>query len=250
MSASTRRKFVYLIRTLTLVTAALAASASAQEFDAKELIERMSAEIAQLNRFVVRGDAYTDARLAAGLIIEHASQVELRLQRQPAAVRISNRKSEGTTEIFFDDGRLSVYNDRDNFYAQTEIPKSVDSMLSYAVNEVDIEAPLLDFVSSNIAGDLINGADEIRHLGTSLIRETTFHHIAIRSSEVDVQLWIAAEGQPLPGKLVISSKWEAGSPRFVAFFDWETDPDFSPDLFRFDPPNDAIEIGFIADLQD
>ena len=65
----------------------------------------------------------------------------------------------------------------------------------------------------------------------------------------DVQIWIASEGRPLPGKLVISSKWEGGSPRFVAFFKWDTDPAFEPDLFTFDPPDGAVRIEFLSDLQ-
>jgi hypothetical protein len=64
-----------------------------------------------------------------------------------------------------------------------------------------------------------------------------------------MQIWIASEGRPLPGKLVISSKWEGGSPRFVAFFKWDTDPAFEPDLFTFDPPDGAVRIEFLSDLQ-
>lgn len=250
MPCSTNRNFKCLAGIVVITVVAIASSASAQEFDATALVERMSAEIAQLDRFAIQGDAYTDARLDAGQIIEHASQVEMRVRRSPAAVRISNRDAQRTNEIYFNDGRLSVYNDHDNFYAQTEIPKSVDSMFDYAVNDVGIEAPLLDFVSSNIASDLTDRADEVRYLGTSLIRGEVFHHIGIRSSDVDIQLWIASEGKPLPGKLAITSKWEGGSPRFVAFFHWDTTPTFSPDLFRFVPPDNAVEIDFIVNLKD
>jgi hypothetical protein len=122
-------------------------------------------------------------------------------------------------------------------------------MLDFAVNEVGIEAPLLDFVSMNIADNLVQDADEVHYLEKSLIRDELYHHIGIRSQDADVQIWIASEGRPLPGKLVISSKWEGGSPRFVAFFEWDTDPDFEPDLFTFDPPDGATRIEFLSDLQ-
>lgn len=82
-------------------------SVSAEEIDPKALIERTSAEIAGLDGFIVAGDAYTDARLPAGQIIEHASQVTLRLSR-PGSIRITNRDAEQTKEIFFHDGLLSV----------------------------------------------------------------------------------------------------------------------------------------------
>ncbi len=240
-------KSIFLALTVTITVGAFASRASAQEVDARALLEQMSAEIAGLDSFIVHGDAYADARLDAGQIIEHSSQVTLRLRREPGSIRITNRNAENTKEIFFDDGSLSVYSTSDNFYAQTEIPKGVDSMLDFAVNEVGIEAPLLDFVSANVADGLLRDADEVRYLDTSLIRDEIFHHIGIRSRDVDVQIWIASEGRPLPGKLVISSKWEGGSPRFVAFFKWDTDPAFPRDLFRFDPPDGAVAVEFHLD---
>ena len=240
---------MFLTLTATIAVGVFTISASAQEVDAKVLLEQMGAEIAGLDSFIVHGDAYADARLDAGQIIEHASQVTLRLRRQPGSIRITNRNSEDTKEIFFDDGLLNVYSTSRNFYAQTEIPKGVESMLDFAVNEVGIEAPFLDFVSANIADDFLQDADDVRYLGTSLIRDEIFHHIGIRSQDVDVQIWIAAEGRPLPGKLVISSKWEGGSPRFVGFFQWDAAPTFSRDLFKFEPPDDAVEIEFLVDLQ-
>ena len=250
MLATKTGKSVWLCVTATIamiLASAFASNLSAQEVDAKELLEQMSAEIAGLDRFIVHGDAYADARLAAGQIIEHASQVTLRLRREPGSIRITNRNSEDTKEIYFDDGSLTVYSTNDTFYAQTEIPKGLESMLDFAVNEVGIEAPLLDFVSADIAGDLLQGATEVRYLDTSLIRDEIFHHIGIRSQDVDVQIWIASEGRPLPGKLAISSKWEGGSPRFVAFFKWDTDPVFARDLFRFDPPDGAVAVEFLLD---
>ena len=173
----------------------------------------------------------------------------LRLRREPGAVRVTNRSAEGTKEVFFDDGRLTVYTSDRNFYARTEIPKGVDSMLEFAVEQVEVEVPLLDFVSANIADHMLADADEVRYLEKSLIRDRIYHHIGIRSSEVDIQLWVAAEGRLLPGKLVITSKWEGGAPRFVAFFEWDTAPKFTNDLFEFKPPEGAIEIEFLSDLE-
>ncbi len=238
-------KSIFLALTAAIAMGAFAAGASAQEVDAKALLEHMSAEIAGLDSFIVHGDAYADARLGAGQIIEHSSQVTLRLRREPGSIRITNRSAENTEEIFFDEGSLSVYNTNDNFYAQTDIPKDLDSMLDFAVNEAGIEAPLLDFVSANVADDLLQNAEDVRYLDTSLIRDEIFHHLGIRTADVDIQIWVASEGRPIPGKLVISSKWEGGSPRFVAFFKWDTDPDFERDLFKFNPPHDAVEIEFL-----
>jgi len=240
-------KLVLLTAATMLAAGTLSTSLSAQETDARALLQRMSDEIAGLSSFVIQGDAYADARLEAGQIIEHSSQVTLRLRREPASIRITNQDAENTKEIYFDDGSLTVYNSNDNLYAQTDLPGDLGGMLDYAVNQVGIDAPLLDFVSGNIADGLLADADEVQYLETSLIRGAIFHHVGIRTRDVDVQIWVAAEGQPLPGKLVISSKWEGGSPRFVGFFNWDTDPEFPGNLFTFAPPNGAIAVEFLLD---
>ena len=73
---------------VTLVSCGLLANiASAQEPDPRDLLRRMSDEIAGLNSFSISGDAYADARLDAGLIIEHASQATLRV-RKPDLIRL------------------------------------------------------------------------------------------------------------------------------------------------------------------
>ena len=57
-------KSIFLTLTATIAVSVFAISASAQEVDAKLLIEQMSAEIAGLDNFIGYGDAYADARFA------------------------------------------------------------------------------------------------------------------------------------------------------------------------------------------
>ena len=121
--------------------------------------------------------------------------------------------------------------------------------MDFAVNQMSIDAPLIDFLSSDVAGLMLENASEVQYLGTSLIRDEVFHHIALRSEETDVQIWIATEGQHLPGKIAISSKWEGGAPRFVAFLDWDTEPDFPQGSLVFVPPEGAAEVEMLLDSQ-
>lgn len=218
----------------------------AQDNQAAEILRAMSAEIASLENFVITGDGYIDARLAAGQIIEHSMDVTMRMSR-PNAMRITNRNAESTKEIYFGDGVLTVYSQNRNFYAQHDVPAGVDAAVSFAVNELGIDAPMLDFVSDDVAGQLVEDAESLRYLGLSRFRDKTYHHIGARTAEVDLQFWIAAEGPPLPGKMVITSKWEGGSPRSVFFFDWDTTPDFGRQSFSFEPPAGSTRIEFDLD---
>ena len=232
-------------RSLCLLVIFLAVTtAQSDEPDGRALVENMSDAIANRAAFSVEGDAYADARLDAGLIIEHSSRVTLRLRRDPGSVRITNRSAENTREVYFDEGAVHVYNEVDNLYAEAEIPEGVESMLEFAVDDLGIESPMLDLIAADVAKHLLTDAQDVQYLGTSLIRERTYHHVGIRYPETDVQVWIANDGHPLPGKLAISSKWEGGAPRFIGFFEWDTKPRFADGTFNFSPPEGAVRIDF------
>ena len=164
--------------------------------------------------------------------------------RKPDSVRITNKTSEDVKELFFGSGVLTVYTQSKNFYGQTEIPEGVEVALDYATNEIGIDAPMLDFVTGKVAERLVADATDVQHLGTSLIRGRIYEHVVIRTPEIDVQLWIAAEGLPLPGKMALSAKWAGGSPRTVVFMEWDTDPDIPTGALKFEPPDGATEISF------
>ncbi len=220
---------------------------NAQDSNATDILKGMSEEIAGLDEFIITGDGYVDARLHAGQLIEHSMDVTMRMHR-PDALRITSRDAETTREIYFGDGVLTVYNQTRNFYAQHDLPADVDAAARFAVNELGIDAPMLDFVSRDVASHLVNDAESVEYFGLSLFRDAKYHHIAIRLPDVDLQVWVAAEGPPLPGKMTISSKWEGGSPRSVFFFKWNTDPDFGRKSFSFDPPADSTRIEFDLDV--
>jgi hypothetical protein len=231
-----------------VVMCCAAASTYAQDDQATELLQQMSAEIASLDRFIINSDGYTDDRLDAGQIIEHSMDVTMRMNRRDVAMRITNRDAQSTKEMYFGSGVFTVYSQTENFYAQRDLPGGVDAAAKFAIDELGIDAPLLDFVFSDVANNLLEDAESVDYFGLSLFRGNTYHHIGIRDSEIDVQLWIAAEGPPLPGKMAISSKWEGGSPRSVFFFSWDTKPEFGVESFSFEPPAGAVKIGFNYDM--
>lgn len=225
------------------------ASAQAQDDEATEILDQMSAAIAGLDEFVVSGDGYTDDRLDAGQIIEHSMDVVMRVNRPADALRITNSDAATTKEIYYGEGVFTVYSKDNNFYAQRDVPNGISAAADFAVNELGIDTPLLEFVFSNVAEFMLEDAESVDYFGLSLFRGKTHHHIGIRSAEIDVQLWVAAEGPPLPGKLAISAKWESGAPRSVFFLDWDTEPDFGRTSFKFEPPAGSAMIGFDLDSE-
>ena len=157
-----------------------------------------------LDSFRIDSDAYMDARLPAGQIIEHASQVTVRVVR-PATLRLTSRSSDSTKDIYFNDGVLSLHSIEEGFYGQQDIPGDIDQAVSYVIEQFGIDAPLLDFISSESATALLAEARQVDYFGEALIRDQLHDHIGIRMDEADIQVWISAEAPFLPGKLSISN---------------------------------------------
>jgi hypothetical protein len=225
---------------LLIISAPVMAEVNAE---ARAILERMSDEIASLDKFVITGEGYADARLETGQLIEHSSDVVMRASR-PDKLRVTSQSAESTGEIFFSEGMLSVYNGNSKYYAQTPVPAGLNAAVRFAVDEVGIEAPILDFIASDVASYLMQDADSVDYYGLSRFRGQSHHHIGIRTTEIDIQLWVLAEGAPLPAKMALSAKWEGGTPRSVFFFSWDTDPKIKSKTLRFEPPPGAIKIEF------
>ncbi len=245
MISNTRLNFVRQVFCTYAACCFFGTIAVAQDPDPRELLSRMSDEIAGLEQFAISGDAYSDAQLDAGLIIEHAAQATMQVNR-PDSVRITNRTEEEFKELYFTSNQLTIYTQSKNFFGQIEFPEGTTDGFTYAVDQLGIDAPMIDFVSGEVAKRMLATATEVLYVGTSLIRDSEYDHVVIRTAEIDVQLWIATEGPPLPGKMSLSAKWDGGAPRTVVFMNWDTSPDFSADVFDFERPDGAQEIAIAS----
>jgi len=236
---------IYLVGAFLATSTVFAAESGVrQDSKAVDVLKSMSAYKASLDRFVIKGVNLTDARLGGGLMVTNSTEVKVSMDR-PGSLHISSFDGEQHKEIYFHDGTLTVYGTARNFYAQASIPKDIEAALEFALEELDVEAPLMDMIYQDASTHLIGSQDTILYLtDKARVAGADCHHIAIRGSEVDVQLWVEEGDRPLPRKIMITSKWEGGSPRFIANLMWDSNPDFGQEIFEFKPPEGSINIGF------
>ena len=222
------------------------ASGVRQDAKAVEVLKKMAAYRTSLKQFTLKGVTFTDARLGAGLMISNSEEVHLSISH-PGSMRAYSFDGVASKGLYFHDGLLTVFNSENKLYAQASIPKELDAALEFALEELGVEAPLMDLIFQDVSIHLIGSDETILYLtDKSRIGGTDCHHLAIRGAESDVQLWVEEGDRPLPRKIMITSKWEGGSPRFIANLQWETDPKFEPGLFEFKAPEGAVKIEFVT----
>lgn len=245
----TREKLAMVVLTILLGMSAVIAQAGDARQDAKaiEVLKQMSAHKTSLNRVSITGVSFTDARLGGGLMISNSDEVSVSINR-PGSLHINSFDGKTNKHLYFHDGLLTVFNSTTNFYAQASIPKDLDAAVEFALEELGIEAPLMDLLYQDMSTRLITSDETIIYLtDKSRVGGVDCHHLVIRGPEADVQLWVEEGDRPVPRKIMITSKWEGGSPRFIANLYWETKPKFEPGFFEFTAPEGAMKIEFIRE---
>ncbi|TVR96200.1 MAG: DUF2092 domain-containing protein [Rhodospirillales bacterium] len=264
---SIRHLFCRSARSLTAAfgMAAVLVMASANAEEAKNDAEPapMNAEEAQVDPEAARilkamSDALAASEMLSGRattlyeVVQPGGITHLREEsilffvRRPDALHVRTINDEGVHRYFWYDGqKLSRLIDAESGrqYTQIDVPDTLDAMLAYIADTYQQNMPLADFLYADPYGTfsehLISGA----YLGERTVRGKPAHHLLFESYGVDFEVWIAAEGPPVPLRFAINYVTEPGEPLFLAEFEqWNLEAYLDPGMFGFTPPEGAEEV--------
>jgi hypothetical protein len=231
------------------LTAPLAAAEPPKGLDpeAVAVLKKATTYLSGLKTLSVKGHGTLEVVLTTGQKLQFDHDLTLALQR-PDKLR-AVRKGEVADQVFVYDGKtLSLYSPEQKFYATKEAPPTLEGMLDFARDRLDIVAPAADFLYAK-AFDLLM---EDMTAGFVVSRNSWFDgrsctHAAFRKPGVDVQLWVDNGEKPLVRKYVLTTTDMAASPQYILVLsDWETNPKLDENVFQFVPPKDATRIDFLA----
>ena len=231
---------------IVLLTSAQSICAQGIQRDEKAIatLKAMSDHLATLESFTITGASLQDNRLEAGLIVTVPNQVTLTVAR-PGSLHMRQFDGQRTRELFLHKGTLTLYDALEGYYARAKVPDSLEGGMDYALNVLGMELPLIDMVFKDVFTRLAGSNDSVLYVtDKSLADGVDCHQLAIRIEDADVQLWVQQNGPPLPRRIIITSKWEGGAPRFIGQMQWNTKPDIPRGAFDFSPPEGATQIQF------
>jgi hypothetical protein len=83
-------------------------------------------------------------------------------------------------------------------------------------------------------------------VGKGVVAGVRCDHLAFRAPHVDWQIWIEEGAQPLPRRLVITTRDVVNAPQFsVEVVNWNLAPKFGPDTFTFTAPRNGKKVDFV-----
>lgn len=232
-----------------IVAAALPISALAQPTDidpqAEKLLRASTDFLASQRQFSLETRSTLEIVLDSGQKIQFDHTLKQSVQR-PNKLR-AERVGDLVDQVFYYDGKtLTLYNPSGKYFAAVSAPGTLEEALEFARVKLDIIAPAGDFIDRNAYEILMTDVNSGFVVGKSMVEGVRCDHLAFRALQVDWQIWIQEGKQPLPRKLVITSRDVVNAPQFeVTVTNWNVHPKFTADMFSFSPPKGARKVEFL-----
>lgn len=214
--------------------------------EAIELLRRSTDYLAAFEQFRVLTDTTIECVIESGQKLQFDHRAATTIQR-PNKMR-AERIGDLISQIFYYDGKsLTMSLPDDGYYATAAAPPTIEAMLDFARDTLDIVAPAGDLVYKNAFDRLTEDLTTAFVVGKSSVAGVRCDHIAFRNPEVDWQIWIQEGDKPLPRKFIVTSKKMIQSPQFtVVLSKWEETPKITEATFNFVPPKNQTQIDFLT----
>jgi hypothetical protein len=192
-----------------------------------------------------------DTRNTLEVVLKSGQKIEFNHTARQSVQRPNKLRAERTgdlvNQVFLYDGRsLTLHNPQDKAYAQVAAPDTLEGMLDFARTQLDIVAPAGDLLYKNAYDILMDGVTDGFVVGKAVIEGVRCDHLAFRAPHVDLQVWVQEGAQPLPRKLVITTRDLPNAPQFaVTMTRWNLKPTFNAQTFNFTPPAGATKVDFL-----
>jgi len=236
-----KAKFVLRVMAWVLVATLAAAPAVslAQEGDAKAILKAMSDYVGSQETIELTFDS------AIEIITPQLEKIQFTnsggaLLRRPDKLHAHRVGGYADVEMFYDGKTTSVYGRHVNGYAQFEAPGSVDDLIHALREGHGIALPGADLLLTNSYAVLAEDIQEAKHIGRGVIGGVECEHLAFRNFDTDWQLWVEVGANPIPRKMVVTSKTMNSAPQYtLQVKEWKTGVTTADDAFTFTPPAGA-----------
>lgn len=208
------------------------------------MVRRMGERLASAQSFTFNAYTIRQEFLDDGQKVDVARKEQVAVRR-PDRVSASITGDEGDSEFTFDGKTVTLLNQRDHVYGQTEIAGNLDHVFDTLATKYGMTLPLVDLVLADPAKAMLARVHSCTDLGLAYVFDTKCRHLAFRQGDIDWEVWIQEGDEPLPRKLAITYKDSPGNPQYIAYLsDWKLNADLPDERFTFTPPADAKKVDF------
>jgi hypothetical protein len=221
--------------------------------EADKILHSMTDYLNGLSEFSVNIDIDNEVIDFASQKLQISSSGMIVLER-PGNLYIHRHGAFADVELIFNGKSLTLHGKDLNVYSQIDSPGTIDTAFDTLRDVIGLDSPGADLFYTDSYEELSGSVVSSSYLGSVYVNGVECHYMAFREAKVDWQLWVRAEGDPLPMKYVITTKWMTGAPQYtVRFLEWNIKPQIEAGLFDFKVPEGAkkletVQVNSMGDL--
>lgn len=179
-----------------------------------------------------------------GPMITYFSVADVAVQRPNKLM--SKRTGDGPAfDVFYDGKTFSGVDTKLGLYAKMDAPPTLDALVPAVMEKTGIPFPYGDLLYADVFAALTNGVTYSDTVGKVTVNGVPCEHLVFAGPDIEWQIWLGPEDDPLPRRLAVTYLDDERRPRFmVTFSDWDLNARLSADRFELKPPAGAQLIEF------
>ncbi len=209
-----------------------------------QALKDMGAHLQSLNRFRVSTTLSGERVLADGQKLQHHALATVDAER-PNKLRAHMRSARSEREFIYDGKTFTIFIPAQKYYSIAEFSEPVSGLINKLEERFGVEIPMADLFTWGTPAAPIDKIESAMNAGQAFIGKDLCDHYAFRQGSYDWQIWITADGKPLPRKLVITNRADDARPQSVSLMEWNLKPAFNAATFKFTPPKGATKIEMV-----
>ena len=217
-----------------------AESAPSIEPRAAEILTAALTHLAGVASLTVRADVVDEVTLSTGEKIQYPGRLELSLRR-PDRLRYTIDGEQRRIAAWYDGKEFSLLDSEKNVCASTPAALSLAALFDQMETSFGFRPPLSVLLREDSVAVMMKRIKSGFYVGRGDVGGVACHHLAFRQQNIDLQVWVAAEGTPAIRRLVVTRQKLPAAPQ-LSFTNlvWDFNASLGDDLFRFGPPANAV----------
>jgi hypothetical protein len=219
-------------------------AANAVDPQSIQALKDMGAHLQTLKRFRVSTEHSGERVLADGQKLTHMATADMDVER-PGRIRAVMKNATSQRDLIYNGKTVTLYTPAQKYYSTVEFSGSLGELIERLEQRYNVEVPLSDLFVWGTPAAPLTGIESAMNAGQDFVGDDLCDHYAFRQGKIDWQVWITADGKPLPRKLVITNRADEARPQSVSIIDWNLKPSFKNSVFEFVPPKGAKKIEIV-----
>ena len=210
----------------------------------RELVQQMSARLSAATDLSV---ATTEMRevVRGSRGKEQVSQTGVYTVRRPNRFHAKMTGGLGL-ESWYNGKTVTIVAHPHKVFAQAPMLDTIDRTLDALAERYDMGLPMADLFYASAEQALLADTTTGGYVGTETVGDTPCFHLAFQDVGVEWELWLPAQGEPLPKRLKVVQKRRTGQPAIdVTFTAWNLAPQVTDATFVPKVPADYEGIAVV-----